>query len=258
MVHGFGEHLGRYEYLAHVLTSAGWPVWAMDLRGHGRSEGPRADVERLEWALADLSKLIAQASGTAGDGDDRALSSARPARSPGKPVLLGHSLGGAVAAAYAATNSAQLRALVLSAPALQLASRPRAQVLAAKVLARVAPAAGVARIVPAKLNHDEANVSSYSTDPLVWHGKVPARAAVELYRAGRFVMSRAADITVPVLLLHGEKDEIVPVGTSREFFSTLGSVDKELRVFEGFYHEPFQELGNAEVMKGLVSWLSQH
>jgi alpha-beta hydrolase superfamily lysophospholipase len=231
----------------------------MDLRGHGRSEGPRADIERLEWALADLSKLLAQATGTSsGEDGHTPVSSAHPANGPRDAFLLGHSLGGALAAAYAATSSARLRALVLSAPALHLASRPRAQALAAWALARVAPSAGVARVVPAQLNHDEANVSRYSTDALVWHGKVPARTAVELYRAGRFAMRHAGEITVPVLVLHGEDDQIVPVGASRRFFSALGSADKELRVFQGFYHEPLQEIGNEEVMAGLVSWLRRH
>jgi alpha-beta hydrolase superfamily lysophospholipase len=236
-VHGFGEHAGRYEHVAQALSGAGWSVWAIDLRGHGISEGPRADIERLEWVLADLDLLVTQAGG--------------------KPVLLGHSMGGGIAAVYAALHPGRLHALVLSGPALQLASRPFAQVLAVRAIARVRPSAGVARIEPAQLSHDEEVVAAFARDPLVWHGRVPARTGFEMYRAARFAMGHAGELSLPVLMLHGEADEIVPVRASRQFFAEVGSKDKELRVFEGFYHESFQEIGKAEVIAGLVDWLSE-
>ncbi len=249
IVHGFGEHVGRYDYLARALAGAGRPTFAFDLAGHGRSEGRRAVVESVGEVLADIDRLIGEATSSSA----RAL----PARGA-KPVLLGHSMGGAFAAAYATANQDRLSALVLSAPALHVASSPRLQALAAQGLAAVAPRKGVAKIEPAGLSHDSAVVASFENDPLVWHGRFPARTAVELYRASRLAFAGAGGLRVPTLILHGDADPIVPVGSSPRFFAGLGSEDKELQIFPGMYHEPFQELSKDAVIAVLLEWLSRH
>jgi acylglycerol lipase len=242
LLHGFGEHSGRHEELACALCAAGWAVWALDWRGHGYSEGPRADIEKLEWVLADAGQLVAQAA----------------AATTGQPlVLLGHSMGGAMAAAFAVLHPEQLAGLVLSGPALHLAARPRALALLVRALASVRPRTGVAQVKPSALSHDTQVVDRFASDPLVWHGRVPARTAFEMYRAARLVVERAEDLRVPVLVVHGSEDQIVAVQASQHFFAALGSTDKELRVLEGFRHEPFQEVGREEVIGGLLAWLDQ-
>ena len=249
IVHGFGEHAGRYEHVAQALAGTGRSTFAFDLAGHGRSDGRRAVVESVADALADIDRLVGEATSTS-----------KPVLlgQSTKPVLLGHSMGGAFAAAYATANQGRLSALVLSAPALHLASSPRWQALTVQALAAVAPRAGVTRIDPAGLSHDTAVVASFASDPLVWHGRFPARTAVELYRASRLAFAGAGELGLPTLILHGDTDPIVPVRSSPQFFAALGSEDKELQIFPGLYHEPFNELDKGAQIAVLLEWLSRH
>lgn len=247
LVHGFGEHIGRYEHLGRAMAASGLTMWAMDLAGFGRSDGPRAVVPSLARAVSDIARLVAAATGpvTTGGPDNR-------------PVLMGHSMGGAFAAAYAIEHPETLSGLVVSAPSVHLAARPGWQMLGARALAQVAPRAGVGRVVPAQLSRDPDVVAAFIHDPLVWHGSVPARTAVEMLNAAKMVMKRAGEIKLPLLVLHGEADPIVPVGSSRAFFEEAGSADKQLRVFKGLLHEPFQEVGKQEVIAVLLEWLAKH
>jgi alpha-beta hydrolase superfamily lysophospholipase len=249
IVHGFGEHADRYDYVARALAGAGRSTLAFDLAGHGRSDGPRAVVESVDEVVADIDRLVDEATSTS--------HSVLPVQAD-KPVLLGHSMGGAFAAAYATGNQDRLSALVLSAPALHFASSPRWQALAVQALAAMAPRAGVTRIDPAGLSHDADVVASFSSDPLVWHGRFPARTAAELYRASRLALTGAGALRLPTLILHGDADPIVPVRSSPQFFAALGSEDKELQVFPGLYHEPFHELNKDQVIAVLLGWLSRH
>lgn len=249
IVHGFGEHADRYDYVAQALAGAGRSTLAFDLAGHGRSDGRRAMVESVDEVLADIDRLV----GEAANRSKQVL-----VGQSAKPVLLGHSMGGAFAAAYATFNSARLSALVLSAPALHLASSPRWQALAVQALAAVAPRTGVTRIDPAGLSHDPAVVASFASDPLVWHGRFPARTATELYRASRRAFAGAGGLRLPTLILHGDADPIVPVRSSPEFFAALGSDEKELQIFPGLYHEPFHELNKDRAIAALLEWLSRH
>lgn len=253
IVHGFGEHIGRYEALGHSLAGSGRPVWGMDLAGFGRSDGPRAVVEDLAGAIADIGRLVAAAAGH-GLGDK---ATAPPARAQ-HPFLFGQSMGGAFAAAYAIEHPGNLSGLVLCAPAVHLVERPAWQSIGGRALAKMAPRAGVGRVVPAQLSRDTMAVSQYSADPLVWHSTVPARTAVEMLKAGRLVMKHAGELRLPLLIVHGEADQIVPVAMSRSLYREAGSTDKQLRVFRGLLHEPFNEMGKQEVVAVLLEWLGLH
>jgi len=243
VVHGFGEHAGRYEGLAIALASAGWSTWAIDLRGHGLSEGHnRADIEELERVLGDLDSLTSQAA---------RLCQGAPL------VLLGHSMGGPIAATYASAHAELVSGLVLSAPALHLASAAPAAALAVRALARVWPRAGVAKVPPPALSRDTEAVARFVNDPLVWHGRVPARTALQMYRAALAATAGAPALHMPVLMLHGSEDRIVPVEASRRFLALVGSTDKHLRVFQGSRHEILHELDKEVVVADLVAWLGQ-
>ncbi len=113
-------------------------------------------------------------------------------------------------------------------------------------------------IDPAGLSHDPDVIASFVSDPLVWHGRFPARTAVELYRASRLAFAGAGELRLPVLILHGDADPIVPVRSSPKFFAALGSKDKELQIFPDLYHEPFNELSRDAVIAVLLEWLSRH
>ena len=207
MLHGFGEHIGRYQHVIAAVTASGRPVWGMDLAGHGLSDGSRPDVGSLAHVLADVGKLVAKATA------DPGLATDGPSATPGqsaKPVMFGHSMGGALAAAYAVSRPEDLGAVVLSAPALHVALLPRWQSLATRALAAVAPRAGLTRIDSSQLSHDPDVVRRYDDDRLVWHGKVPARTAVVMYDAGRRAFAGASRLRVPILLVHGQEDRDRP------------------------------------------------
>jgi alpha-beta hydrolase superfamily lysophospholipase len=251
LVHGYAEHSGRYAHVADALVRAGWATFAFDQRGHGRSEGRRAVTDGLDLLLADVDRVVDDATSALGGQ---------------KPVLLGHSMGGGIAAAYALRGTPEggagqnkLTALVLSAPALDVGSAiPGPQRLAAQAISAVAPAAGVTRLPASAVSRDPAVVEAYERDPLVHHGKVPARTAREMLRASDLVAAGASELRVPLLILHGSADQLVPVGASRSLARDAGSPDKTLKVYDGLYHEVFNEPEQDKVLADLVGWMDEH
>ena len=163
-----------------------------------------------------------------------------------------------MAAAYAAIRPGNLIGLVLSAPAVHLASRPAWQVWPVRVLAKVAPGTGVARVAPEGLSRDPKVVESFVNDPLVWLGRAPARTVIEMYRGGPAAVRAAEDLKVPLLVLHGGADPIVPVSSSRKYFSAIAARDKELVILPHYLHEPHQELGREDVIARVVEWVAVH
>lgn len=260
VVHGFGEHAGRHEVVAAALAASGREVWAIDQRGHGRSPGPRAYVGCLDRALADLDALVDAALAHA------ALADAGDGGSPGRralpagagPVLFGHSMGGAFVAAYAVSRPGRAGALVLSAPALHLPGLPASRVVPARFLARFVPHVRVARVAPAALSRDAAAVREFVADPLVWHGRVPAATAWAMYEAGTRALAGAGALEVPVLVVHGAADAVVPIASSRRFLGALGSADTELVEIAHGAHEPLHDLGSEDVTKRVVDWVAAH
>ena len=164
--HGLGEHSGRYRTVVDTLLPDGWAVYGLDLRGHGRSAGRRAHLDGYPDWLADL------------DAFRRLVAS----RHPDLPVfLLGHSMGGQIALAYALEQQDELAGLVLSAPALASTAVPRAAVPALRRLARIAPRLRPAGIDPAKISKDPAVVADYRADPLVHHGNPTLALSAALF-----------------------------------------------------------------------------
>ncbi|UUY05218.1 alpha/beta hydrolase [Svornostia abyssi] len=249
VAHGAAEHGGRYLRLARELAPRGFPVWAIDHRGHGRSEGPRVVVDRFAHAVADLDTLIDHVEKT----------------DLGRPIyLLGHSMGGALALLYALEHQARLEGMVLSAPAASDAGAPAAMRVASRVfqadrlLSRFAPSAGVLALDADGLSRDPAEVQAYRDDPLVTLGKLPARTVGELGVAIRTRFKRdLGDLTLPLLLIHGEADRLVPVAGSRHVRDRAGSDDVTLLVYPEHRHEVFNELpaDREKVLADVAAWL---
>ena len=244
LVHGFGEHVGRHDLLARDLAARGHEVVACDQRGHGRSPGPRVLLEDLETALDDLDALVRAARGDGG--------------AAGPPVLFGHSMGGAFAAAYAATRPGRVRALVLSGPAVHLPLLPRARTAPARLLAHVAPRTPVARISPARLSRDPEEVQAFVRDPLCWHGRVPVATASTMHGAGALALDEARALSIPLLVVHGERDTVVPVVASRILVASVASGDRELVETEHGAHEPLHDLCRDEVLRLVGDWVDAH
>lgn len=242
--HGLGEHGGRHDRLARNLAGRGFDVWALDHRGHGRSAGRRVYVDAFEQFVADLEAFRQLA--TAGAPADR------PA------VLFGHSMGGEIATAHAIDHPGAFDLLVLTGPLLQPGrSVPAPLVAISRVVSKVAPKLVVMRVDSKQLSRDPAVVAAYRADPLVHQGKVTARLGEQLLtRAARFP-DELGRITVPVLLVHGSEDELVPIAGSRELVGRFGSEDVTFIEEDGLAHEVLNEPEHERVLATIAGWLDE-
>jgi len=242
LCHGLGEHAGRYGNVVDAVVPDGWAVYGLDQRGHGLSGGRRAHIERYADLLTDFDVFRR----TVVD------------RHPDLPVvLLGHSMGGQIALAYALDHQDDLAGLVLSAPALAGDVVPKPVVPLLRALGRVAPRLRPAGIDVTKISKDPAVVAAYQADRLVHHGK--PTLALGLGIVGQFAVlpERARDLTLPLLLQHGSVDALTdPVGT-RLLAATAGSADKTVLWYDGLWHEIYNEPERARPLADLRAWLGR-
>lgn len=244
LIHGHGEHVGRYEHVAEALTGQGYALLGFDLRGHGRSGGPRGHTPSLEALLEDIDLFWAQVD----------------QRYPGRPrFLYGHSMGGNLVINYALRRHPDLRGVVATGPWLELAFQPPAvQVALGKLMNRLFPAFTQESGLETKaLSHDARVVEAYEKDPLV-HSKISARLFVSVYEAGRWAMQHASDFPLPLLLMHGEADRITSAEASRRFAAAVPSGRCTLRIWPGLYHEIHNEPEKEQVLQVLLDWLNAH
>ncbi|MDF3301806.1 alpha/beta hydrolase [Streptomyces tropicalis] len=231
VVHGYGEHAGRYAGVARVLVAHGAAVYGPDHVGHGRSAGERVVVEDFEDVVTDVHT---------------AVGAARSAH-PGLPlVLIGHSMGGLVAARYAQRHGG-LAALVLSGPVIGDWRLP-GRLLALDEIPDTP-------ISPAALSRDPAVGASYAADPLVWHGPMKRPTVEAFARTLRTVEEGGGAGGVPVLWLHGTDDRLVPLPGSRPGVERLGGAGVTERIYPGARHEVFHETNRDEVLADLTGFL---
>lgn len=240
IAHGLGEHSDRYMPLAKSLTDRGLRVHAVDLPGHGRSAGRRGEVSSFEALVSDLHSFVDEVRGSAAG-----LHCG----------LIGHSMGGALAAAVAARYPGAVDALVLSAPYLRH-GRPvsELQKRALRLLARVSPRLGVDRVETEALSRLPHEVEAYRSDPLVYHGRVNARTAVQLFEGFR-TLEDASLITAPLLIIHGSDDRIAHPSASRELADSTSSRDVTLEIVSGGYHELLNDVDGERMRQRVSEWL---
>ncbi|MBA3276206.1 MAG: alpha/beta hydrolase [Chloroflexia bacterium] len=241
LAHGHAEHIGRYTHVIQALTGHGYAVYSQDHRGHGRSGGERALAMRFDNYIDDfrLMALKAQAAHT-----DLPV------------VLIGHSMGGLIAARYALAHGSDLTALVTSGAAFTIDEgvSPLKRWLA-RVIARIAPKAPVPRGEGDKLSYDPAVGAAFQDDPLNYHGKTRMRTAVEMSNAGADALARAATLRLPYLAMHGADDTLTsPRGTGR-FHERARSTDKTLVLWPRMKHEVFNEIDGQAVIDFTIDWL---
>jgi len=240
--HGVSEHSGRYGHVAADLIGHGDAVYALDHRGHGRSEGDRAVIDSLQNAVADIDTLISIASG----------------QHTGKPIfLLGHSLGGCLALAYALRHQDRLAGLILSAPVAVLEAASPVQLLAARLLSRVAPKLGAYSVDADAVSTDPAVVRDYETDPLNHHDKVPVRTLAEVAAEVETFPERLPSLRIPLLVMHGSEDTLVPLEASRTVEELAGSADKRLVIYPDMRHEILNEPEQDKVLTDIDNWLRE-
>jgi alpha-beta hydrolase superfamily lysophospholipase len=243
IVHGAGEHSDRYRHVADALTADGYAVHALDHRGHGRSEGPRALIDRLDYAVADLDQLVLEA---------------REAHPRAPVFMLAHSMGGTLGLRYAVRHPDRLTGLVLSGPLAALEAAPAPMRLAAAVLSAAVPRLPLIAVDPTLVSRDPAVVSAYRSDPLVHHGRLPVRTVAELARAIDAFPDEVGAITVPTLILYGTADRLSPPKGSIMLGERIGAADKTIRAYEGLFHEILNEPERERVLADIRAWLATH
>ena len=234
LVHGYGEHIGRYRPLAEALLAAGATVYGPDHEGHGRSEGARALVEDLESVSDDLHEVAVHAA----------------QKNPGLPlVLIGHSLGGLIAARFAQRFGRELAALVLSAPAF--GSRAGVEMLLSMDPIPPIP------IDPAQLSRDPNVGEAYARDPLVWHGPFKKQTLAAMKQLMDTTENGPAFDNLPTLWIHGEDDNIVSLPDTRKAVERLKGSQFEYKGYPGGRHENFNEINRDEVFSDVIGFIQR-
>ncbi len=240
LIHGLGEHSGRYQHVADYFTQHGLGVVALDHRGHGRTGGKRGHGS-YDAILDDIQHLIQEAE----------------KRYPGLPVILyGHSLGGALVLYYALKRRPQVKGVISTAPGLIPANASGGQIALAKIMSAIAPGFQIDNGLDVSgLSHDPETARAYTADPLV-HPKISARLGLDLMQNGQWVIEHAAEFPLPLLLLQGSADRLVNPAGARQFAAGLaGKVT--YKVYDGWYHELHNEVEKETVLADMVAWIDQ-
>ncbi|KAF0108533.1 MAG: hypothetical protein FD146_419 [Anaerolineaceae bacterium] len=244
IVHGLGEYCGRYTNVVNHFVPLGYAVYGLDHIGHGKSEGGREMVERFSDYTDNLTIYYNMVK----------------VWQPEKPVFLyGHSMGGLITCHYLLDHQADFKGAIISAPAVKIpANISPLTVTMGKLLSNIAPKAGVLGLDATGISRDPAVVKTYVEDPLVFHGKTPARLAAEMLRAMQRVTAEVEKITLPFFIIQGSADRLVDPAGAQMLYDKAGSADKTLKMYEGLYHEVHNEPERETMFKDLETWLKAH
>ena len=240
VVHGLGEHAGRYERFADGMARHGMGTFALDLRGHGNSPGQRGHVDSWAQWTDDVSAFVSHIESIAG----------------AEVVPVGHSFGGvALLSTVLAGKLPKTRRIVVSSPALKLKLAVAGWKLTfGPIASKIVPRLALANeIDPKTVSRVPEVVEAYKNDPLV-HNKISTRMGAEWQDATRDILSRAGQIKIPLLILAGTDDALIDPAGSRELHEQAKSTS-ELRMLEGRFHEPFNDIGSDEVFQLIADWL---
>ncbi len=243
IAHGFAEHSGRYARVAERLVADGVAVHAADHRGHGLSEGKRTSVVRFDDYVDDLTTMVTQA---------------KEERPSFKLILLGHSMGGLVALRFAVRDASLVDGIVVSAPAACPGDVSRLKRTVGTVLSRVAPDATVLRLPLNRISRDPAVVDAYNSDPLVFRTPIKARLGAELLATMARVDAGLPAMQLPLLVMQGTSDALVDPGCGPQVYNRAGSRDKTLKMYDGLWHEIFNEPEGDHVLDDLSAWVKTH
>jgi len=243
LVHGFGEHSGRYANLVAALLPRGYAVHAYDLRGHGRSPGQRGLIMAWDEYREDTRAF---------------LGTVRTAHPDVPSFLYGHSLGGLIVLDFVLHDPGGLRGVIASGPTLGPPAIAPILVAISRVLSSIAPRFSLeAGLEKPALSRDPAVPKAYAEDPLV-HGRASARLGTELTRTLEWVNAHAGELRLPLLLLHGAADRIAPPAFSKHFFENVGGTDKTFLSPPGGFHEPHNDIDHAAVLAEVEAWIARH
>lgn len=243
IVHGLGEHSGRYMNLVNHFEPLGFSIYGLDHFGHGRSKGPRLFVPRFDIYTDTLKMFVKKVQEW----------------EPSVPVfLVGHSMGGLIAAVYLLDHQDRIKGAVLSGPAVKIPDHINpALCTAAKMLSRIMPRLGLSGLDAEHISRDPQVMNAYMNDPLVFHGKITARLGEQLLASISKLNRQAEKINIPLLIMHGESDLLADTEGSRQFFNAVSSPDKKLVIWPDRYHEIFNDPGYEAVLSDMEDWISE-
>jgi acylglycerol lipase len=241
IIPGFNSHSGYYEWVATQLTPDGLAVYAIDLRGRGKSDGERFYVQNFEDYVADVASFV----------------SIVKEKEKGLPVfMLGHSAGGVVACNYALDHQRELVGLICESFAYQVPA-PDFALAVLKGLSHIAPHAHVLKLHNEDFSRDSAIVDLMNNDSLIAHETQPTQTVAAMVRADERLKKEFPKITLPLLILHGTKDKATKPGGSQYFFETAGSKDKTLKLYEGSFHDLLNDLDKQLVIFDILAWIKE-
>jgi acylglycerol lipase len=239
--HGVNSHGGQYAWAGEQLAKSGFVVYALDLRGRGKSEGERFYVENVADYVSDVAGVVKSAK----------------SRDPGLPVfLLGHSAGGVVSSVYTLENQPELAGFICESFAFQVPA-PGFALAAIKGLSHFAPRLPVLKLNNEDFSRDPKAVEALNSDPLIAHEIQPAITVAALVRADERLREEFPQITLPVLIMHGTDDKATVCQGSQFFYDTAGSKDKTLKLYKDHYHDLLADVGKEQVMADIVAWIDK-
>jgi alpha-beta hydrolase superfamily lysophospholipase len=244
IVHGLAEHSGRYMNIVNHFVPLGYAVFGIDHLGHGKSDGTRVYVKRFE-DYTDMLEIY--------------FDKIRRWQ-PGKPIfLVGHSMGGLIGAVFLLDHQAELTGAVLSGAVVKVPNNITPAILVVgRMLSALMPRFGLIGLDAKGVCRDPAVVQAYVSDPLVFKGKTTARLAAEMLKAMRYVSAAATKITLPIMIVQGSADKLVDPAGAQMLYGLVSSADKEIRIYDGFYHEVFNEPEHDKVLRDVEIWLKSH
>jgi acylglycerol lipase len=244
IVHGLAEHSGRYMNVVNHFVPLGYAVYGIDHIGHGKSDGTRVYVKRFDDYTNTLKVYFDMIYRW----------------QPDKPIfLVGHSLGALIGAVYLLDHQAELAGAVLSGVLVKVPSNiTPTTILLGKMLSALIPRFGLIGLDANGVSRDPAVVRAYVSDPLVHRGKTTARLAAEMLKAMQYVTGQAKKITLPIMIVQSGADKLVDPAGAQMLYDTVSSADKEIRIYDGFYHEVFNEPEHDKVLRDVERWLEAH
>ncbi len=241
VVHGLAEHSGRYLNIVNYLVPKGYAVCSFDYQGHGKSGGLRGYVKRFSCYLDELRSF---------------LGIVRNMYPENKIYIVGHSIGGTIAANFATNHQDEFDGLILSGATIKPgASLSRVKIAMANFLSLILPKVGVDIIDASTISRDKAVVDAYVNDPLVYRGKISARLGAELISAMQELTRKMSQIKLPILIMHGTDDRLCDPEGSLMLYERVSSPDKTLKLYDGLYHEIFNEPEREQVFRDMEAWL---
>ena len=244
VVHGLAEHSGRYMNVVNFLVPSGYAVYGIDHIGHGKSDGKRVYVKRFQ----DYTKTLKNYFDMIREWQ------------PEKPIfLIGHSMGGLISAAYLLEHQDELSGAVLSGPGIKVPDNiSQAIIFVGKILSIITPKAGLIQLDAEGVSRDPAVVDAYVNDPLVYTGKITARLGAELLKAMQYVTDQAPKIRLPIMIVQGSNDKLVDPSGAQLLYDLVSSKDKTIKIYNGFYHEVFNEPEHEQVLNDVKTWIEAH